>query len=97
MTPEMLDAILQTAEAARAKDGTATLPEKRSLTFHCAHGGVPLTVTRICSLRSEGGLVHAQDQKGELFVFALEDAFAASVSGASPPATARKAGFLSGS
>ncbi|MCC6524272.1 MAG: hypothetical protein IT373_16555 [Polyangiaceae bacterium] len=96
MTPKMLEAILKTAEAETDKGGTSALPEKRSLTFYCAHAGVALAVSRIVSLRVEDGLVKAQDHKGELYVFALEDAYAASVSGAAPPPTARKAGFLAG-
>jgi hypothetical protein len=94
MTEEMLRAVLETAEAKSDKEGWATLPEGRSLTLYAAHNGASLTVAKVGALRVAQGIVRAKSAKGQLFLLALEDVFAAALDGAAESASARKAGFL---
>ena len=93
MTHDMLKTVLETAQA-READGWSVLPDGRLLSLYAAHDGVSLTVQKIEALRLAHGLVHARSNKGETFLMALEDLFAAAFdAGATSPAT-RKAGFL---
>jgi hypothetical protein len=95
MTDEMLSAVLETAGAKTSKDGESPLPEGRTMTLYAAHAGVPLTITKIESVRKANGLVKARNAKGETFVLAMDDLFAAAVEGAvGDEASGRKAGFL---
>jgi hypothetical protein len=94
MTEEMLRIVLETAEGKSDKDGWVTLPEGRSLTLYLAHNGASLTVAKIGALRAAQGILRAKSAKGQLFVLALTDVFAAAIDGANESSAARKAGFL---
>lgn len=89
----MLKTVLDTAQAKEA-DGWFVLPDGRLLSFYAAHAGVSLTVQKIEAVRQAHGLVHARNNKGETFVLALEDLFAAGFDGGTASPTMRKAGFL---
>lgn len=93
MTNDMLKNVLETAQA-RDTDGWSTLPDGRLLSLYAAHDGVSLTVQKIEAVRAAHGVIHARNTKGETFVLALDDVFAAAFeAGAASPNT-RKAGFL---
>ncbi len=93
MTNDMLKNVLETAQA-RESDGWSVLSDGRLLTLYAAHDGVPLTVQKIEAVRVAHAVVHARSVKGETFMVAMEDIFAAAFdAGATSPAT-RKAGFL---
>ena len=97
MTEAMYTTVLQKAEAKKGKDGSAELPEGRTLSLYVSHDGATMTVSRIVSVKLEqGGIVDARDTKGECYVLALDDVFAASITGGSKDSPGRKAGFLSG-
>lgn len=91
MTPEHLSALLRVAAATTDGEGWQHPAEGRSLTLHLAHDGATLTVSRLCALRSEGGLVFARSPQGEQYVVALADVFAGCVDG--PKDVGRRAGF----
>jgi hypothetical protein len=91
MNQEHLSAVLATANVQPDKDGWATLEGDRTLTLYVANQGVSLNISRIEALRSEGPLLFARNQRGETFVLALADVFAAAVEGAK--SAARLAGF----
>lgn len=93
MTDAMLKAVLETAQATTEASGLSTLPAGRTLTLYVAHGGVSLTVTKLDSLETLGGVVRAKNAKNEVFLLALEDIFAAAVEGGGALAAGRKAGF----
>jgi len=95
MTVEMFKAILEKAEC-KTKGGESTMPEGRTLALYVAHEGVPMTISKLVALRLglDGAIVEARDARGELYMVALEDVFAASVTGGTGDAPARKAGFL---
>ena len=90
MTPEHLTAALSAAEAKKTKEGWV-MAEGRHLTLYVASGGVSLTVSRVETLQLEGQLIRAKTVRGETFLLALEDAFAAQVEAAAQGS--RRAGF----
>jgi hypothetical protein len=93
MTQEHLSAILETISAKLDKDGWSTFPDGRALTFYAGHDGVQLSIPRVEAVAVvKGSLVRARTVKGEIYVVALEDVFAAAVEAA--PTQSRKAGFL---
>lgn len=94
MTEEMLRNVLETAEAKTDKEGWAALPEGRSLTLYVAHNGVSLTVGKVSAIRVASGILRARSAKGQTFVLALDDVFAAALEGGTESPGARKAGFL---
>ncbi len=94
MTPEHLAAILDAAAAKPGEGGFTTLPEGKALTLYVAHDGVPLTVSRVEAIAQAGKVVRARTSKGELFVLALDDVFAAATEATS--AAVRRAGFSAG-
>ena len=94
MTDSMWNAVVEAAEVRREDSGRVVLPEGKSLTLYAAHGGVSLTVAKVSAARLEGGIVRAQNNKGDLFMVALEDLFAVAVEGGAAAATARKGGLL---
>lgn len=97
MTDDMLSAVLDTAGAKTSKDGESRLPQGGTMTLYAAHNGVSLTVTKIESLRRTDGVVRAKNLKGETFVLAVDDLFAAAVEGGSSnDGGGRKAGFRHG-
>jgi hypothetical protein len=93
MTEEMLRTIIQVAGAELDKEGRASLPERHTLTLHLAHDGASLSIGRLVRLSLRGEVVTAEDDKGELFVGSLVDAYAATIS-APAGGSARKAGFI---
>jgi hypothetical protein len=94
MTEEILRAALETAEAKTDKDGWAELPEGRTMTVYTAHDGVSLNISKIEALMTSQGLLRARSVKGETFLVALKDVFAAALDGGGKPGHSRKAGFL---
>ena len=92
MIQEHLAAILELVSARSEKDGWSTFPDGRALTFYAAHDGVQLTVARVEAVAVKAGLLRARTTKGELYLLALEDVFAAATE-ASATQT-RKAGFV---
>jgi hypothetical protein len=94
MTEEMLKTVLDTAQAKTDKDGWDTLPEGRAMTLYGAHAGVSFTAGKVDSLRLARGIVHARTTKGETFLIALEDLFAAAVDAGNSATASRKAGFI---
>jgi hypothetical protein len=93
MTGDMFQAAMDAAGCKAAK-GLYKLPDERFLTLYAAHDGVSLTVTRVIEVDLKDGQLLAENHKGEVFVLALDDVFAASVSGAKDAPAGRKAGFL---
>lgn len=94
MTESMFNAVLAKAGCEQDKDGVARLPVGRTMTLYLAHQGTQLSVSKVVAVRRHEGLLETEDAKGETFLLSLEDLFAASVSGSSKSAGARKAGFL---
>lgn len=91
----MLKTVLEAAQAKTDKEGTSILPEGRSITLYAAHAGVSLTVGKVDSIRTSHGLVRARNTKGEMFIIAEDDLFAAAIdAGPGSPSGGRKAGFL---
>jgi hypothetical protein len=91
MNQDHLSAILDLLSAKVDKEGWSTFADGRALTLYVAHAGVQLTVGRIEAVAAKGGLLRARTSKGEVYLLALEDAFAASIDAASTQA--RKPGF----
>lgn len=92
MTEEHLASLLATAQAKKDSGGWHVPAEGRHLTLYVAANGASLNVGRVEALKRDGALLHARTVKGELFVLALEDVFAAAVEAAQ--SGARKAGFV---
>ena len=91
MTQEHLSAILDLLSAKSDKDGWSTFSEGRGVTLYASHGGVQLTVARVEAIAVKSGILRARTSKGEIYIMALEDVFAAAAEAA--PTQARKAGF----
>ncbi len=94
MTEEMLQAVLETAEAKADKDGWSALPEGRLMTLYAAHAGVPLTIAKVEAVRVSQRFVRTRTSKGEIHIVSLEDLFAAAMDRGHEPQAGRKAGFL---
>jgi hypothetical protein len=94
MTEEMFRVVLEGANAKSDKDGWATLPDGRLMTLYVAHNGVQLTVAKVDRVRPASGIIKARTSKGDTFVLAIEDLFAAALDGGAESSAARKAGFL---
>ena len=94
MTKDMFDTILARAECTARDDGGSDLPEGKTLTLYLSRDGASLQVGRVIEVKLDNGIVEAVSNKGELFLVALDDLFAASVSGGSKTSRERKAGFL---
>ena len=93
MTTKLLDAVVAQAGSSFDKKGIAALPEQTTITLHVAHDGVALTVARVVTLTVQGDILTTEDDKGDRYVVALGDVFAATVAAAAGSAS-RKAGFL---
>lgn len=93
MTEDMLRAVIDAAQAKQDKAGWLAMPEGRVLTLYAAHDGVALTVNKIERLRIAGPLLHAQNSKGETFLVAAADVFAAATD-APDAGGGRRTGFL---
>ena len=94
MSEEMLKAVLEAAQAKTDKDGWAILPDGRFLTLYAAHNGAPLTVAKVEAIRVVHGIVRARSAKGQMFLLAQTDVFAAALDGGAETPGGRKAGFL---
>jgi hypothetical protein len=92
MTQEHLAAILELISARSEKDGWSVFPDGRAVTLYAAHDGVQLTVARVEAVAVKAGLLRARTTKGELYLLALEDVFAAAAEGTAMQS--RKAGFV---
>jgi hypothetical protein len=92
MNQEQLSAILDLLSAKVDKEGWSTFADGRGLTLYAAHAGVQLMVPRIEAVTAKGNLLRARTSKGDIYMLALDDVFAACVDAA--PTQARKAGFL---
>lgn len=93
MTQDMLRTVLDTAQA-REVEGWHQLSDGRLLSLYTAHDGVSLTVQKIEAVRLASGVLFARNHKGETFMLALEDVFAAAFDAGSTSTATRKAGFL---
>ena len=93
MTEAMLVTILDEVQAKR-EGAEHVMPEGRRVTLYAAHAGVGLTVGKVASMRIANGLVRARNDKGETYVVAVDDVYAASVEAGSAGPSARKAGFI---
>jgi hypothetical protein len=92
MLKEHLEALLAEASVKPAADGWQELDAGRHLVLYAAAGGVSLTVNRVTAIRSDGALLRARTQRGEIFVLSLADVFAGAVD--APAEQGRKAGFV---
>ncbi|HMI83230.1 MAG TPA: hypothetical protein VK550_04000 [Polyangiaceae bacterium] len=92
MTQEHLAAILELISAKSDKDGWSTFPDGRGLTLYAANNGVQLTVARVEGILVKAGLLRARTARGEIYMLALEDIFAAAAEAAA--VNVRKAGFV---
>ena len=90
----MLTRILTEAGAKAGKDEVRELSEGSRLTLYVAHDGASLTISRVSSLKVDGELVVAKNDKGERFFVQLADVFAAGVDATAAQSSARKAGFF---
>lgn len=91
MTEEHLTAVVAAAEAKKNNQGFWATQEGRHITLYVSANGTSLTVSRVEALKLEGHLLRAKTVRGEMFVLAVEDVFAAAVE---PEAQGgRRAGF----
>ncbi len=90
MTNEHFAALL-TAASAETQGEWSVFPGERTISLHAAFGGVSLNVSKIAQIRLEGGLLYAQNARGETTILQLSDVFAGAVEGEAK--TTRKAGF----
>lgn len=94
MTPEHVNEILKTCEASPADErGFREFPPKTTLSLYLSRGGVGLTVAAIEAMAVRGATVHARTTKGDLYLVAIDDIFAANVEGRAVAKAPRKAGF----
>lgn len=91
MTSEHLKALLGVANATPDAEGWHKPAEGRTLTFHLAHAGVQLSVSRIAKVRTDKDMLFAKSTHGEEYVVLLADVYAGSVEGLKD--VSRKAGF----
>jgi hypothetical protein len=92
MTGEHLEAILKNAQAKAEKDGYTAVPEGATLTLYAAHDGVPLMISRVEAVKSDGDLLYARTARRETFSLSRSDLFAVALEGAVGQ-PARRAGF----
>lgn len=93
MTEAMLVTIFDEVQAKR-EGAERVMPDGRRVTLYAAHNGVGLTIGKVASTTIENGLVRARNDKGETYILALDDVYAASVEAGSTGPSARKAGFV---
>ena len=92
MTKDAFEALLTVAGAAE-EDGVQHFGAGRTVTLHLSHGGAQLSVSRVETVKIQGELVEAHDQKGQVHLFAVADLFAATCSAPKEDAAGRSAGF----
>jgi hypothetical protein len=91
MTEDHFSAIVAAAEAKKNNQGWLVTEEGRHVTLYVSAQGTQLTVARVEALRVEGQLLKARTVRGELYILALEDVFAAAVEAETKGS--RRAGF----
>ncbi len=96
MTEEMFHAVVDKAGCSKGDGGVLELPEGSTMTLYLAHDGTQLQVSRVTALAQKGDIVETHNAKGETFLLALADLFAASIVGGEGKdgGAGRKAGFL---
>jgi hypothetical protein len=94
MDPENFREILKLCGAKPPDErGYQDLPDKTTLTLYLARAGVGLTVGSVEAVAIRSLRIHARTNKGDLYVVAFEDLFAANIEGGAQPRSARRAGF----
>ena len=91
MTNEQLNTVLSMLPVVKGDDGWFKTERDQFLSLYAAHDGVPLTISRVETVKVEGHLIRANSHRGEQYVLVLEDLFA--LGSEAPSAAARKAGF----
>ncbi len=92
MKKDHIAALMEAADASAGRDGWVQGPDGRHFTFHLSANGAAVTLGRVEAFKVKDDLLHARTAKGECYLTALENVFAASVEGAVKEA--RKAGFV---
>lgn len=93
MRKEVFESVLTKVGAKPGKDEQQDLPEGRTMTLHLGRQGATLSIPRVVAVKLEDGLVEARDTKEGLFLFELDDLFAAALTGDKGGADGRAAGF----
>ena len=91
MTEEHLTALLTAAEAKKDERGFQRLAD-RTLTLYVVCGSASFSVSKVEALRVDRDLLHLRTTKGELYIIAMQDAYAGAIE--APSAGSRKAGFV---
>lgn len=91
MKQEQLESFLASVPVEAGDDGWSQAPAERNITLYAAHGGVPLTVSKVDAVKLDGELVWARTPKGGTYQLLLDDLFALAVD--APQNAERKAGF----
>ncbi len=92
MANSRVRALLDNAGVVPSDDGWMNMPDSRTLTLHLAHVGVPLTVSKIKTVRERNDMVEAQTVQGEVYLLLAEDVFAIVVE--AKKESTRRAGFV---
>jgi hypothetical protein len=92
MADSRVRALLDNAGVVPGDDGWLNIPEPRTITLHLAHAGVPLTISRIRTVRERDDMVETRSAQGEVSIMLAEDVFAIVVEGAKEGG--RRAGFV---
>jgi len=92
MASSRLRALLDNVGAVPGDDGWLNMPDSRTLTLHLAHDGVPLTISKIKTVRERDGMVEARTAQGEVYVLLADDVFA--VVAEATKESGRRAGFV---
>ncbi len=93
MTSDELEVILKHAGTKNDKEGFASTPEGVTLTFHTAHNGGALAVSRVDGVKIVGEVLIARTTKREAtYAIVRSDLFAVTIDGGQS-STPRRAGF----
>jgi hypothetical protein len=92
MADSRVRALLDNAGVVPGDDGWLNMPEPRTLTLHLAHAGVPLSISKIRTVRERDEMVEAHSSQGEVYILFAADVFAIVVEGAKEGG--RRAGFV---
>ena len=93
MRKEIFESVLAKAGAKPGPDAQQVLPPGRTMTLHLGRQGASLSIPRVVALKVDEALVEVHDTKDEIFLFELEDLFAAAVSPDKKGSGGRTAGF----
>jgi len=91
MTREQLEVFLASVSAVASDSGGFDVPADQHVTLCVAHDGVGLTVSKVEAVHIDGEMVRARTRKGETYLLAISDVFAAAFEAAK--GGERKAGF----